>query len=67
MGRALREIKFSVVVDKYEHWSAHHLAECEQTKSSYDDWVINQLESAMRIAGEQFIMMNPDLFAGELI
>lgn len=67
MGRTLREIRFSIIIDKYEHWDKDHLEECENSTSGYDDYAIGKLEAVMRKAGEQFVNENDDLFAGELM
>lgn len=67
MGRMQRELRFSIITDKYEHWSPEHLKEWEEGDASPDDYVISKLEIVMREAGEQFIRENPDLFYGELM
>lgn len=63
----LREIRFSIITNKYEHWSKEHQEECDLGIAGYDDYAISGLETAMRKAGEQYVKENTDLFSGELM
>lgn len=56
---------YAVTVEDPDHWTPEHRAQAEADPDGchYGDWVIGQLDAAMRAAGEQFIREHPDLFA----
>lgn len=67
MSPTLRRLEFAVTVEDVEHWPAEQRAAAEaEDGGSYDDWVVDQLDEAMRTAGEAFVKAHPDLFRSDL-
>lgn len=68
MSATHRELRWSVVVQDYEHWTAEHRAAAEaEPGGSYDDYAAGLLAEAMHAAGDRFIAEHRDLFRGDLV
>ena len=71
MGRTQRDIRWSFIVDKNEHWTQEHKDEFEAQSDTgfdgYDDWVYDLITTKMQEAGLKFMEENPDLFFGDLV
>lgn len=63
MGGTIRNLRFAVTVEDYQHWAPEHLAAAEAAGiHTYDDWAVDQLEDVMLAAGQRYIDDHPDMF-----
>lgn len=55
-------LTFGVVINDPEKWTPEHLAAAEADREDCDDWAMNGVSNVMRVAGDEFMRLNPDLF-----